>query len=84
MLTGCVADARLGATGDCCQIARLRRAAMVPVQLANVQGGFPGPTDVCDVVGLEQCPAMDRKLDRRCSLGEETCGDRRSMLCGKA
>ena len=47
MLTGRVADARLGATGDDCQLARLRHAARVTVQLIGVRGGCLGLADVC-------------------------------------
>ena len=54
------------------------------VQLADVQGGCPGLADVCGVVGPDQCPAMDGKLDRRCSLGKEIYDDQCSMLCGGA
>ena len=84
MLTGCVADARLGATGDSCQLARLRHAARVTVQLVEVRGGCPGLANVCGVVGPDLCPAMDGKLDRRWWLGEETHDYRGSMLCGGA
>ena len=51
MLIGCVADVRLGATGDGCQHARLRHAARVTVQLTGVRGGCLGLADVCGVVG---------------------------------
>ena len=84
MLIGCVADAHLGATGDGCQLARLRHAARVTVQLAGVRGGCPGMADVCGVVGPDQCPAVDGKLGRRWWLGEETHDDQCSMLCGRA